>query len=343
MAIFQKVDPVKKLQADLESALRSKRRDRDGLAEKLRTAEAAVITHRAKARDLACDGGDDAAISAAESKMREQQDRCVTLTGALGDVDKAVADLERQVADVVDGQTRAATAVTLAEWLAEWDRASELFDIGCRAIEAISTLTGPTFIEAVATGHFASDARQQLPRAVEVITLLLESRRRGVLAGAGPATLAQPPQPPPRLAVVPPSEPTMNIFIKKHVKYVDAAGNIVCLRKNRRYDVPKHLAELALSSHLALPLTERKLIAELEYNSDPHMPVDETNCEWLGPKGREAAPKSMTAPVIHSSLTHSAFEPHPNIGKPYSVAVPRGPEPEPMAATGTRSAEDGEP
>jgi hypothetical protein len=339
MAIFQKVDPVKKQQADLETALRSKRRDRDSLAERLHAAEAAVISHRAKARDLACDGGDDAAITAAETKMREQQDRCVTLTGALGDVDKAVADLERQVADVIDQQVRAVTAREIEGMLAQWDEASALFDVGCKAIEAISILTGHTIAEAVATGHFARDAREQLPRATEVVQVLLENYRRGVTSGAGPATLAKPPQLPPRLAVVP-TEPELTVFVTRNIKYMDQQGAIVCCGQNRRHSLPKRIADLALAANAAITFggDNKSRIQNFEGASGMTVPIEE-NCIWIGPAGKEAGPKFIRpgGPPVHSSLTEFTVV---DRGGPFAVMVPRE-EPVPMAAT--RSAEDGEP
>src|SRR5580704_2450732 len=108
ISIFEKGDVDVQAQKAAESALRAKRRDRDNLAERLGISEVAVVSHRAKARELARDGGDDAAITKAEGKMRDAQDRVVTLSGAIGDVDKIIAGLEAQVEAIIDRRCRVA-------------------------------------------------------------------------------------------------------------------------------------------------------------------------------------------------------------------------------------------
>lgn len=56
-------------------------------------------------------------------------------------------------------------------------------------------------------------------------------------------------------------------------------------------------------------------------------------CAVLGDASVAPAPKVSAGPAIH----HSAFEPLPGVRAPFTVMVPRGPEPIPMAA---RSAEE---
>src|SRR5579864_7161348 len=88
VALFQKtIDPLRKAQRDLEAACAT----RDGLLSRRKAAEVAVGEHRERARKLARDGADDAALSAAESAMRTQQDRTATLSAAISDVEATIA------------------------------------------------------------------------------------------------------------------------------------------------------------------------------------------------------------------------------------------------------------
>lgn len=75
MALFNKPDPAVKRQRDLEAKLKDKLASRENVIERRNAAEANATTHREKARKLAGKGADDAALSAAESAMRREQDR----------------------------------------------------------------------------------------------------------------------------------------------------------------------------------------------------------------------------------------------------------------------------
>src|SRR5215468_3874459 len=115
MAFFSKAaDPAEKLQRDLETKLNAKRTGREDLVERRKVAEAGAAAHRDKAVKLASDGGDDTALSAAETAMRRQQDRVVTLNDAIAKIDVAIADLEREIAHIVDRRCRAETAAAIA-------------------------------------------------------------------------------------------------------------------------------------------------------------------------------------------------------------------------------------
>src|SRR5882757_2590663 len=129
MAIFSKGgDPAVRRQRDLEVKLKDKRASRDSLTERRAAAEANAAAHRAKARGLAGDSADDAALSAAESAMRREQDRAATLGDALGDVETAIASLEREIAEVVDQRCRAETAAAVTELAEKWATLGASFD-----------------------------------------------------------------------------------------------------------------------------------------------------------------------------------------------------------------------
>src|SRR6266404_5393912 len=113
MALFEKSDPDLQAQKPAEGMLRAKRRDRDSLAERLGIAEAAIASYRAQARQLAADGADDKEITKIESRMRDSADRSVTLSGAIVDVDKIIAGLEREIDQIVDKRCRAETSIAV--------------------------------------------------------------------------------------------------------------------------------------------------------------------------------------------------------------------------------------
>jgi hypothetical protein len=345
MALFEKTDPDVQAQKAAEAALRAKRRDRDNLAERLGIAEAAITSYRAQARQLAADGGDDKAISAAEGKMRDSQDRVQTLTGALADVDKTIAGLERDIDQIVDKRCRAETSIAVTAMADRIAKAQAAHQAAAIELEAASKEGGILIPESRAVYEFTLSARTQLVPAVEMVIAGLKAHARGVLSGHGPASLPRPAAPAPVLTVVPAAEKMQTIFIKRNLKYLDQAGRIVTIAGNRKHSLPQKLAELALSTKLALPLSDQQRIRELEYNAPPFHVPDRAACEWLGEKGAETPVRSARhgGPPIHSSLTK--FEPHPGYvnTKPFTVTVPRGPEPEPIAATGTRAMpEDGE-
>ena len=304
MAFFEK-DPDVQAQKAAESALRSKRRDRDGLAERLGIAEAAITSYRAQARQLAADGADDKAISAAEGKMRDAQDRSVTLSGAIGDVDKIIAGLEAQIDQIVDKRCRAETSVAVNAMADRIAKALAAHQAAALELELAAKEGGILIPESVAVYEFTRSAREQLVPAVEMVIAGLRAHSLGVRSGHGPASLPRPAPPAPVLTVVPAAEKMQTVFIKRNTKYLDQAGRTVTIAGNRKHSLPQKLAELALSTNLALPLSDQQRIRDLEYNAPAFYVPDPSACTWLGEKGQETPVRSARpgGPPIHSSLT----------------------------------------
>jgi hypothetical protein len=327
LALFEKTDPDLKAQRDIEGAVRSKRRDRDGLAERLGIAEAAIASHKAKARELARDGADDKMISVAEGKMRDAQDRVQTLTGAIVDVDKTIGELERTINEIIDKRCRTETSIAVTAMADRLAKAQVAHAAAALELELAAKEGGILIPESVAVHQFVLDARTQLVPAIEMVVAGLRAHAQGVLSGHGPASLPRPAAPPVQLKVVP-AEPMQTVFIKRNAKYLDQAGRTVTIAGNRRHSLPQKLAEEALSTNLALPLSDRR-IRDLEYNAPAFFVPSEEVCEWVGaPAKAKPAPKSTAAPVMSSH-----FEPLDR-GKPYTVPIPRGPE---LVAMGSRS------
>src|SRR5438105_927078 len=111
MALFQKSDPDLKAQADLETKLRVRRRDRDAVAEQLKTFDAKVIERREAALALVGDGdADDVKLGKIENEMRAAQDRATSLRGGLARIDAEIAGLEAEIERIIDRRCRAETS-----------------------------------------------------------------------------------------------------------------------------------------------------------------------------------------------------------------------------------------
>jgi hypothetical protein len=340
LAIFQRRgDPAAKLQRDLEGKLKDKLSLRDEKAEQLRAAESKLAECRANVEALAVES-DETALDSALQARRAAEDKVAALEGASVKIGNEITDLEAQVEQIVDQRMRSETSAAVSAMADRLEAAQIANEAAAKELEAAAREAGLLIPEAVAVAEFTRSAIDQLPAAIAQVTGLLRGYAKGVLAGHGKASLPKPAPEPPKLQIVP-SEPTTNLFVMRNIRYVASGREVVCCGRNRRHDLPARIAELALSSGAAVPLSDRKRITDLEGTSGMLVPTPQA-CEWIGPKGREPAPLSMRPggpPPVHSSL--SAFEPYDR-GKPFTGTMPRGPEPEPLPMTGTRSEEDGE-
>jgi HAMP domain-containing protein len=338
---FERGDPAERAQRDLEAKLKGKIDQRVDNAVRLQTAEAKLAECRANVEALALES-DEAALDRALQSRRAAEDKLAALHGAAAKIGKEVSEIEAAIDKVVDGRVRVETSAACNAMADRVQKAAAAFDEVAKELEAASKEAGLIIPEAVAVDHFVRSAREQIPPATTMIVGALYAHAKAVLAGGAPASLPRPAAPAPVLTVVPQQEPMQTVFIKRNVKYLDQAGRTVTIAGNRKHSLPQKLAEEALSTNLALPLSDRQLIRDLEYNAPAFFVPDETSCVWLGPPGKEAPPKFMRpgGPPIHSSLT--TFEPYDR-GPGFSVTVPRGPEPQPMPlAVGARRAEESE-
>ena len=197
MVLFEKADPDVQAQKAAEAALRAKRRDRDGLAERLGIAEAAITSYRAQARQLAADGADDKAISAAEGKMRDAQDRRVTLSGAIGDVDKIIAGLSAEIERIVGKRCRAETnlaviamADELAEAQADFTKAAQRLEAAARERLAYSGRPGRGRVHVERARAASARRRDGRGRPAQPCARLSIRARAGIAAATGGAACA---------------------------------------------------------------------------------------------------------------------------------------------------------
>jgi hypothetical protein len=340
MRFLERGDPALRAQRDLENKLKDKHSQRDEKVAQLQTAESKLAEARAIVEQLALES-DEAALDRALQARRGAEDKLAALRGAALAIGKEISDIEAQIDKVVDQRCRSETSIAVKAMADRIAKAQVAHEAAALELELAAKEGGLLIPESVAVHEFTRSAREQLVPAVEMVVGALKQHARGVLSGQAPASLPRPAAPAPVLTVVgPPPEPTMNVFLVRHVKFINATGGTTTAGKYKRADLPKKLAELALSSGVALAISDKRM-HDLAQLASPLQP-DETSCEWIGPPGKEAPVRSARpgGPVVHSQ-----FEPHPDYvnAKPVNIVVPRGPEPEVMPlAVGARNAEDGE-
>jgi hypothetical protein len=189
MALFPKAsDPQKKAQRDLDAA----RASRYSLIERRKIAETSAAEHRDKARKLARECADDQTLSAAELDMRREQDRTATFTGAISDVEATIADLEREIAQIIDQRCRSETATALTTLADKLAAAATAFDEPAGLLAELARDSALIVLDAYPLQVFMHAVKEQVPPAVAAITNSLRDHARAVLAGTAPASLPKP-------------------------------------------------------------------------------------------------------------------------------------------------------
>jgi hypothetical protein len=318
-------DPAEREQRDLESKLKGAVDRRVDNAVRLQTAETKLAEAQLNVEALALES-DDAKLDAALQARRSAEDKLAALRGAALKIGKEVAELESQIDRVVDQRCRGETAAAIASMIERFEKTGAVYDTACLDFIAAAKELGLIVIEARGIAEFLERDRVQLPPENALVIRQASSHRAGVLAGGAPASLPRPAAPAPVLRVVVPQEPMVNVFVTRNIRYVASGGDVICCGQNRRHDLPERIAELALASRAAVPLSDKKRIAAFEGTSGMYVPTPQA-CEWVGPKGKEPARLQMRpGPAItHSSLT--TFEVHPDyIGaKPIVGTMPAQP------------------
>jgi hypothetical protein len=189
MALFPRAsDPQKKAERDLDAA----RASRNSLIERRKIAETSAAEHRDKARKQARDGADDQTLSAVELDMRREQDRTATLTGAISDVEATIANLEREIAHIIDQRCRNETAAAVTALADKWVTVAAAFDVAAGQLADIARESAVIVLDAHPLQVFLDAVKEQVPPAAELVTSVLRDHARAVLAGTAPASLPKP-------------------------------------------------------------------------------------------------------------------------------------------------------
>ncbi len=176
----------------LEAKLKDKRASRDNLIERCKAAEANAFSLREKARKLAADGADDAALSAAESAMRRDQDRAATLGDALGDVETTIGNLEREIVQIIDQRCRAETAAAVTALADKWATMGAAFDAVVGGLADLARESATIIPDARPLRVFLEAVKQQVPPEAGLVSSVLRDHAKAVLAGTAPASLPKP-------------------------------------------------------------------------------------------------------------------------------------------------------
>jgi len=222
MAFFTKTDPAVKQQRELENKLQAKRSTRDDLLKRRQTAEASAAAHREKARKLASEGAADTALLAVEEAMRREQDRAATLIDAIGDADATIADLDSELAQVIDQRCRAETAAAVNALIDKWGPASTAFNSAVGRLAELARESALIVGDAHPLKVFLEAVQQQVQPEADLIANVLRGHVTGVLAGDLPASLPKPPEPVQPEVIERP--PIQRMFTLRIVRWLDAFG-----------------------------------------------------------------------------------------------------------------------
>jgi hypothetical protein len=325
LGIF-KSDPSTKLEAQLKTKV-GMRADN---SERLKAAEARLTEARALVEKVAIES-DEAALDRALQVKRSCEDKVGALSAAIAKIGREITEIEQEIAKVVDQRTRSETAAAIETLARELDSAANIFHEAVVGLETALRACMPVTLESQGLTAFVMGVKNEAPPALAVCLESMRQFRNGVLDGHHAASLPKAAPEPVKLVVVPPAA-RLTIFALQNLKFVGEDGAIVCIGRNKRADVPKALAELAIEEHKALPLSDPRC-RDLAYGATPLQP-DQASCAWLGEPGAEPPPKTAR-PGQPIASTH--FE-RLDRGPAYSMKVPRS---EPIAV-GQRNAEGDE-
>jgi hypothetical protein len=277
------------------------------LGRELADAETLVATKQTELVDLHVQGISrdsivkaSAAVAAAESEVKGK-------LGAITKIEATIASKEAELAVIIDGQTRAATAKTLDARLRRFRavHADALKVLAEYAVAARDLV--PVVPEAQGLEIFADNlVRVDLPNSERHLGTVVESYILAVKNGTAPAALQATNAPTPKPVAEPEPAPTMRLYTLRPIKWCEPSN-----RKMIRYhagfaslDLPPDLAQNAIAKSLAVLISDPR-VADLRRHNPPKQ-VGLEGCEWIGPP---AADEPMMVPNGERIL-HSRFDEH---------------------------------
>jgi hypothetical protein len=242
LALFRSNDPAKDLQNDLNKA----KADRSKRAAQLASAEAAIIASEAETRRLSSAGAEDAAIDAAKTNERTCIHRRDARQVAVADSDKEIAELQIDLADVVDQATRAATVAEIKVKMARFEAAGKALDSALKEMADIAGELAPSAPESGAISRYCASSAAEIPAAVELVKKVLTYHSACVARGEGSPTLRRP-EPAYVEPAAAPAPTTVQLFALRPIKWRDAAGARKVVQKFRDCELPPATAQRALA------------------------------------------------------------------------------------------------
>lgn len=318
MAIFNR-DPQKAMQRDIDAAKANLTRLRAQLGE----AEAAITQHREQAKIAAVTGADSLVLDAAESLVRNAQDRRETFSAAVIEVESNLAALERAKSEAIDKARREATAQS-CELLAR--RVIESAEVMVKAAAAFAVhIEKASAIAPESAGllNFAVIVGREIPGAVDQTSKLLRQHAAAVIAGSAPSAMPQPPEPyvPP---VAPLREPTAQLFCLRSVRWLDEFGVQKLGAQFNDIELPQRLAARALACGACIPVSDPR---RRHYHTQGGPPPNAATCTDIDavPEPAEAepmaSPQRLAAPIKATPPEFVAYDRGP--ATVLKIATPR--------------------
>lgn len=318
MALFTKNDPATKIASGLETAV-GKQHD---LEKRLRLAEAKVVEQRNAAHALARDAADDTKLDAAEAALRASQDRVTTLNAALVDIKKDVADLQAKAAKIADDKLRIATDAAIKRIATDLVEAGAVYEAAATKLTVAARRASDIVLDAHGLVAYSMSTSAEIPAAISMIVEVLNHRAAQTLNGSAPAALPMPEQ----IAAKPKAveAPSLEcVFLLKHLKFVDANGQLRRLPKMNAAHLSKAHAARALKFAWAISMSDSR-VKQLGGTYGSQIPAAHL-CEDL-----DSGMSSNAEPIMASS----PFE-RIDRGGPIYGAMRTTQQPTPMAATRT--------
>jgi hypothetical protein len=280
MAIFQK-NPEKQMASNIAD----KKAELAKIVGRLADAEAAVVAATSAATQLAVTGADDAALDAAETKMRASTDRVATLRRGLVEAEATVATLMREQAEHLDAKTRRETAAEVEAMAADIEEVDqELAPLIARLAEITARAQIAQIWDARGLNTFAEACRVQIPVGIALMARSMREHATRVLDGRERASLLK--ADPPRAAVVVKETPVVRVFTLKPISWTDASGQLTTMTKLVDVDLPPAIAARALAIGACVPLDNA--IRKQWANTRPQSHPDPESCTNLDAGGTNA-------------------------------------------------------
>jgi len=259
-----------------------------------RAATLALGKAKAALRDHLLDGDDNDAKATAA--LQAKVDGAASLLASLDDAVKAqterVANAEREMAAEQAQANCKAASEKIAVDVAKIERQLPNVLAAMRALAADLNVYEIFRFEAGSIAKFAINAANEIETALSVAIPDLKGGVIAVREGK-----EKPPIPPAAVVkfTAPKAPATETVFLLRHLKFTDAQGKVQCLGKMRDHALPPHLAQKALKSGAAVPLSDprRKSLS----GSWGMIVPSESQCESL-----DATPSGTVAPIMHSTF-----------------------------------------
>ena len=250
------------------------------------------------------DVSDAKTSTALQAKVTVAESELAGLDEALAEQARRVADTERALADEQTQATRKAASEALQRDVDAIEAQLAPWLTSTRQLASVLAKYETFRFEAGSIGKYLLNASNEIEIALSVTIPDLKGGVAAVLEGRE----APPSQPAPVIKFVPPKPPpTKTIFFTRASKWTDASGKLHVIQKFSDAILPPELAAHAL-----------KVGAAVELNS----PLRKQNIgTWGGRPLHAEHAHALDAASASTPIVHSAFEPHPNVGAPYTIKV----------------------